>query len=243
MYKNQLNELRTVADKIISGQYESKASRETPSLVSRRLDTKQETPAQPPEQDFLGAFLQSFVEMKAVDQEIPRYEDRESESGEVRPKAREDFYQDTGLTDDEAFMSEVSRLQEKYPGLTKSELFRIIQGESAFNPQAQNKDSKAAGLFQFIPSTAAELGYTTEDILSMAPTEQLRVYDKYLERWGYQGGNALGIMQAAPAYANAAPDEVIYAKGTKAWEQNPGWRPAGGGDITVSSINNYYRSQ
>jgi hypothetical protein len=49
-------------------------------------------------------------------------------------------------------------------------------------------------------------------------------------------------MQAAPAYANKGDSYEVYAYGTKAWEQNKGWRDDSG-KITVSSINDYYKNQ
>jgi hypothetical protein len=250
MYQNYLNQIRQTADRIRSGEYQSGVSEsEARGLLERpKKESKESAKDSEPTFEemmvevftYLGDFEQSEEPMV---QESPVYEERTSKSGQTRPKGREDWYQETGLTKDPAFMQEVERLQEKYPGLTKSELFRIIQGESGFNPRAKNKDSSAAGLFQFIPSTAAELGFTTEEIINMEPAEQVRVYDMYLDRWNYSGGNSLGIMQAAPAYANADPTDVIYKKGSKAWEQNPGWRPSDGGDITVESINAYYRGQ
>jgi len=255
MYEEQLNELRSVAEKIRSGQYSEERvekSQKNSSLVQRASQRSKEFAQRESEErerianSFEASMLETFKELSeplvVESTEEPLYEDRPSKSGEARPKGREDFYQETGLTKDEAFMTEVERLQEKYPGLTKSELFRTIQGESGFNPKAQNP-SGATGLFQLMPSTAAELGYTTDEIKSMAPAEQLRVYDQYLQRWGYDGNVALGIMQAAPAKAKSSPDEVIYPKGSAAWKQNPGWRPSDDGDITVASINAYYRGQ
>lgn len=188
------------------------------------------------------SFLKDTFSGKDAINELKEYlgEETEEEPEVTRPKAREDFYESTGLTEDPEFMAQLERMKAKYPGLSESEVFRVIRGESNFNPLAQNKDTDAAGLFQFIPKTSAELGFTTEDILGMDPAEQLKVYEKYLDRWNYSGNNSLGIMQAAPAFANASSDTVVYPKGSKAWELNPGWRPSDGGDITVESINNYY---
>lgn len=168
----------------------------------------------------------------------------------TRPRTRSDGGdtlkiddQAKGLTADEAFNQKLAEMEEKYPGLNRQELFRVIKGESAFDPQAVNTDSGASGLFQFIPKVARELGTTTEEIQKMSPTEQLELYDSYLSKWDYSGKVSLGTMQAAPAFANADPDTVVYKKGSKAWQQNPGWRPRDGGDITVESIDNYYRRQ
>lgn len=165
----------------------------------------------------------------------------EKSLGDVRPRARSDVIPDN-LKSDPSFMSEIKKIAEKQ-GFPESELYRLIQGESAFNPKALNKSSKAAGMFQFIPAVAEELGTTTDDILNMSPTQQLSLYDKYLDRWNYKGTVPLAVMHAAPALANKSPDSVAYKKGSKAWEQNPGWRPKDGGDITLKSITEYYRGQ
>jgi hypothetical protein len=158
----------------------------------------------------------------------------------VRPQSRRDIAPE-GIRDDPAFQEQVQRLVKKY-GIDEAELYRVIKGESGFNPKAQNK-SGASGLFQFMPEVAAEYGFTTDEVLGMAPAEQVALYDQYLSRWGYDGSNSLGIMQGAPAFANKSDDTVVYKKGSAAWKQNKGWRPKGGGDITVGSMNQYYRNQ
>ena len=145
------------------------------------------------------------------------------------------------LKDDPEFQAKMKDMLEKYPGLTEEELLRVMQGESNFNTNALNSDSGAVGLFQFIPGTAEMLGYTTGEIQNMSASEQLGVYDKYLETFNYSGGN-LGIMQAAPAYASRGDSYEVYAPGTKAFDQNPGW-VGSDGKITVGSINSYYTNQ
>ena len=145
------------------------------------------------------------------------------------------------LENDVSFTDKLKEMLDKYPGLIKDELYRVVQGESNFNTKALNSDSGATGLFQFIPGTAEFLGYTTGEIQNMNATEQLGVYDQYLTKFDYRGGD-LGIMQAAPAYANKPKDYEVYAYGTKAWEQNKGWRDTSG-KITVESINDYYKNQ
>lgn len=154
---------------------------------------------------------------------------------------RGSYSSSTELDKDVDFQAQLDKMLEKYPGLTKEELYRVMQGESNFNSTALNSDSGATGLFQFIPSTAEFLGYTTGDIQNMSPTQQLEVYDKYLDAFDYRGG-PLGIMQAAPGYASKGLGYEVYAPGTSAYEQNPGWVGADG-KITVGSINNYYSEQ
>lgn len=145
------------------------------------------------------------------------------------------------LANDREFNAEVDRLIAKYPGMSRQDLYRVMQGESRFDPTIQNSIG-ATGLFQFVPSTAQGLGVTTDQIRNMSPAQQVRLYDRYLGQFNYQGG-PLGIMQAAPAYANRPANFVVYPRGSRAWEQNPGWRTTGGGDITVASINRYYDEQ
>jgi len=132
-------------------------------------------------------------------------------------------------------------------GVDPVELQGIIAGESSGNPQAQNKRTKASGLFQFTPTAAKELGTSVDDILQMPPEDQGELYLKYLKRWGWKPGVPLGLMQAAPSlvrtWDSRSKEDVVYKKGSRAWKANPGWRPTGGGDITVSSIENYYASK
>ena len=147
------------------------------------------------------------------------------------------------LEADPAFQAKLAEMQAKYPGLSKEQIYNTIQGESGFNTNPdQNK--AYAGLFQFSGDSAARVGTTVPAIQSMNATQQLQVYDDYLASWGYQGGS-LGIMQAAPAYADKPTNYEVYKYSTdpkSAYVRNPGWRGADG-RITVGSINSYYDNQ
>jgi hypothetical protein len=155
--------------------------------------------------------------------------------------SRSNYASASALDNDAEFQAQLEEMLEKYPGLTKEELYRVMQGESNFNTTALNSDSGATGLFQFIPSTAEMLGYTTGEIQNMSASEQLAVYDQYLDAFDYRGGS-LGIMQAAPGYASRGDGYEVYEPGSRAYEQNPGWVGADG-KITVGSINSYYNNQ
>ena len=143
------------------------------------------------------------------------------------------------LEGDLEFEDAVARLQERFPGLNERELYRIIEGESAFDPTVVNKYNMA-GLFQISPESAKRLGVTTEQIAAMSPSEQVDLYGDYLDMWDYDKNMSLAVLQAAPAHRSKPDDFVVYKKGTKAWEANAPWRPEGGGDITVGSIKRYY---
>jgi len=153
----------------------------------------------------------------------------------------EDLERIDALENDPEWQRELAELESRYPNLDRTELYQIINGESNFDPQVQNS-SGATGLFQLMPDSAREIGYSTDQIRAQTPAQQLNTYGKYLDRWNYNSENSLGMMQAAPAYASRSGGEVVYGIGTPAWDQNPGWRSASGsGPITVDSINQYYR--
>lgn len=168
--------------------------------------------------------------------------DTSSSGGGASTSTPSNFTSITELEQDPEWNAAMQRILATSPGLTKDEIYRIIAGESGFNSTVVNSSSGATGLFQFIPSTAADLGTSTAEIQNMSPAEQLDLYSRYLRRNNYQGG-PLGIMQAAPAFAGRPGNTVVYDVGTRAWQQNPGWRTSSNGPITVDSINAYYSNR
>ena len=221
------------------------------SIESALQETFQEDKEETPDKK-VDSWLESLYSAreKAI-ADIPK---PEKELGEIRPRSRDEGGLDPSLNEqsaklfeDKYFRENFEKLLGKYPQVSRYELLRIIDGESNFTPAARNKDTNASGLFQFTPTVAAELGFTPEDIRSMPASSQLSLYEKYLDKWGYDGSYSLGILQAAPAYRNASPDTPIYKKNDKvkwkrkAWEQNPGWRDKKTGHITKASIDAYYR--
>jgi hypothetical protein len=139
-------------------------------------------------------------------------------------------------------MDQLTLMQDKYPKLTSQEIFSVIEGESSFRTSVINPDTGAKGLFQITPKAAKEAGINFSKLEKMSPAEQLKEYDKYLQRWGYDGSYSLGILQAAPSYREASEDTVVYtkkSKGGKVFELNPSWFNEDG-VATVGSINKYY---
>jgi len=161
------------------------------------------------------------------------------------------------LAKNPAWESKLNEMCRKY-GILSDEIYKIIYGETVpkWNFASYNEGSKAAGAFQFIPSTLDfinkryKTNYTISDVLHMYPHEQLDLYDKYLQAWNYDGSVALGFMQAAPGMfyrlkkrnEEITGDIVVYGKGSRAWKANPAWRETNNGPITVGSINRYYRN-
>lgn len=78
------------------------------------------------------------------------------------------------------FQAELNNILGQNPNIKKKDIYQIIKGESNYNPAAKNPDSSATGLFQFIESTAKNLGTTTDEISKMTPTQQIKLYGRYI---------------------------------------------------------------
>ena len=149
---------------------------------------------------------------------------------------------------DEEFIGSVERLADKY-GITTREIYEIIDGESDWTPDSVNSLGYKT-LFQFGEDaitdinrfTDADVDYNTIEKLS--PSEQVALYDKHLERWGYDGSVPLAVMQAAPALAKKlkgkSDSAVVYKKNSDEWRANPGWRSKNDGPVTLGSLKGYY---
>jgi hypothetical protein len=134
------------------------------------------------------------------------------------------------------------RRQSEEQGLNFDAIKGVIGPESGGKPGAVNSTSGATGLIQFLPSVAKAMGTTTEEIGKMSATEQIPLVLRYFKERGLtkehtQDDYYLGV--SAPAAIGKPDDTVVYKKGSVEWEQNPAWRPAGGGDITVGDIKAY----
>ena len=106
------------------------------------------------------------------------------------------------VMDDPEFQAKLEEMEKKYPGkgFSKQKVYNTIKGESAFDTGARNKDTNASGLFQFTQPALDDINkkfgtnHTLQGVRGMSATEQLGVYDQYLERGDYSGGNELGGM-------------------------------------------------
>lgn len=124
-------------------------------------------------------------------------------------------------------------------GWPARELDAAIAIESGWNPAALNPKSKAAGLIQFMPFVLAAMGWSgsPEDFAKLSAEQQAPFVGKHFagigKKWRIAGDTYLAI--AAPAFVGAPSSTVVYAKGSKAWDQNPLWRGPDG-EITAGSI-------
>lgn len=130
-------------------------------------------------------------------------------------------------------------------GIDPDWLAAAMKFESGFNPAARNAmGSGATGLIQFMPSTAANLGTTTDALAAMTFQEQLEYVKKYFA--GYRGklksleDTYLAIFY--PAFIGAALDSVLGSTGSAIYEQNRGFDREGKGYVTKSDITSTIRS-
>ena len=143
------------------------------------------------------------------------------------------------LQDDTEFMTQLTSMTEKYPGLTEREIFLVAAKESSVGTDM----GSAGNMFQILGTPAQEAGIDLKKLnKSGNMTDHLKALEKYLDRWDYDGSAPLGLLVAAPGYRDAAPDTVVYEKGSKELKKNPGWAGADG-NATVASITEFYRGQ
>lgn len=93
----------------------------------------------------------------------------------------------------------------------------------SFNPGIRNRIG-ATGLIQFLPSTARGLGTTTDALARMSAVEQLQYVEKYFDQPNFRGrlGTLEGLYTAVlSGTAHSNSDDVLFTRGTRAYDQNP----------------------
>lgn len=123
-------------------------------------------------------------------------------------------------------------------GWPRGELDAVISLESGWNPRARNPVSDASGLIQFMPATLKILGWHqgAAAFRELSIAEQAPWVGKYLSglpRWRVPGDTYLAVF--APAYVGSPDSRILFPRGSKAWQQNPGLRGADG-EITAFSV-------
>jgi hypothetical protein len=125
-------------------------------------------------------------------------------------------------------------------GIEPDHLAAVISFETArtFAPNVRNSASGATGLIQFLPSTAARLGTSTQALARMSFREQLEYVRRYFEGWGGQL-RTLEAVYLAVFYPKAifmAPADVVAEAGDPVYEQNKGFDHEGKGFIRRADI-------
>jgi len=178
-------------------------------------------------------------------------------ASEAKPfNMEQDANQEFGRTSaavDGDFDTELKR-QADEAGLNYAALKHVMTSpvESGGNAAAVNPKSGATGLIQFMPSIAKGLGTSTEELKKMSPTEQIQYAIKYYKDRGmnaehdaedYYVVTAAGATKdGKPVFVGKPDGTVVYKKDSAGWRDNPLWRPADDGDITVGGLKRYSRS-
>ena len=137
---------------------------------------------------------------------------------------------------DPEFASEVNRLAEKYQ-VSPAALLAVMQFESGFSPSIRNAvGSGATGLIQFMPSTARSLGITTDELARMPRAQQMKYVEKYFDQFQSRimGGSVEDLYMAVlwPKAVGQGSGYVLFAAGTKAYDQNSPLDRNGDGTVT-----------
>lgn len=126
-------------------------------------------------------------------------------------------------------------------GLSADFLAAVISFETGgtFDPAIRNPSSGATGLIQFMPSTAKQLGTSTDALARMSAVDQLEFVERYYapvaNRIATLSDHYLAVF--APIGLGRGPDFVLYASPSSAYEQNKALDHAGDGTITVSDAS------
>ncbi len=122
------------------------------------------------------------------------------------------------------FLNGVEGIAERF-GTRPEYILSVMSFETGgtFDPSKRNSIG-ATGLIQFLPSTANGLGTTTANLAQMSSTEQLRYVEKYFDQPQFRGkiGSLEGLYTAVlSGRARQNSDDVLFTRGTRAYEQNP----------------------
>jgi Transglycosylase SLT domain len=103
-----------------------------------------------------------------------------------------------------------------------------------FSPKALNARSKATGLIQFMPRTAQGLGTTTDQLSGMTAEDQLVFVEQYLTPYKGRMETIEDTYMAIlfPVAIGKPNDHVLFAEGTKEYEQNRGLDRNKDGQVT-----------
>lgn len=122
-------------------------------------------------------------------------------------------------------------------------LMAVMYSECRFDHDKYNlKGSGAVGLIQFMPATAKEMGTSTQAIANMSHEQQLDLVWRYLQAYREKYGDyeSLTDLYLAVLYPKARKFDQcyeLYAKPSRAYEQNAGLDMDKDGRVTVSDID------
>lgn len=122
-------------------------------------------------------------------------------------------------------------------GVDADHLAAVVSNESRFRPDAENPDTHAIGLIQFMPSTAALLGTSTDELRRLSATEQLPYVAKFFGRYLHQLAPRDVYLAVFWPAAIGKPDETtLFEEGSIGYTQNRGLDRDHDGRITAGDV-------
>ena len=126
-------------------------------------------------------------------------------------------------------------------GFAPEWLMQIFMIESSLNHRAVNPVTKATGLIQFMPATAASLGTSIEALKAMSNVQQLTYVYKYLEPYRGKINSYQDLYFAVffPAAIGKPGNWILQASGltaSKVAQQNPIFDLNRDGVVTVDEV-------
>ena len=118
------------------------------------------------------------------------------------------------IGDDVEFIEAIKKVSKKRQ-INPAELLGLIASESSLDPKAFNEDSGAAGLIQFLPKVAEDLGTNTDEILKMSRAQQVDLIDKYFEMNKLPNNPTAGQLKTnvlMPFYTDESDDFELMTK-------------------------------
>jgi hypothetical protein len=121
-------------------------------------------------------------------------------------------------------------------GINADYLMSAMAFESAetFSAAIRNQASGATGLIQFMPSTAARMGTTVDELAAMTPEAQLTYVEKYFQPYKHKLQTIEDHYMAIlwPAAIGKADSFVLFSKPGAAYRENAGLDTDQDGTVT-----------
>jgi hypothetical protein len=128
-----------------------------------------------------------------------------------------------------------------------SHLMAAIAFESGetFSPSVKNPQSSATGLIQFTKNTALDLGTTVEALAAMTDIEQLDYVEKYLSPYKGKMQTLSDVYMCIlwPKAVGKPEAEVLFARGTRAYDVNDGLDVNHDGAITKGEASSVVQAK
>ena len=160
--------------------------------------------------------------------------------GELPAFEKEKVNPESGVKSDD-FLTRTKRVAQKV-NCDYRDLLSVMNSESGLNPKAVNPNGGATGLIQFMPSTAKELGTSTDALKKMSAVEQLDYVEKYYlntkKRAGFNSSEKLdaGDLYALTFLPARAKREVLTDSSEIYYTSNKGLDKNNDGKITKTEL-------